>query len=139
MQRKNPAQRRYLLRFFPLMTSYVVLLFGAQHVIAAQHPTGAALTALAVLPALPLVGVIGVMGLYLAEERDEFLRNRLIVAMLGGLGVLLAVTTVWGFLGEEKVVGPFPLILTFPLWCGAFGLIQGLLSLRDRVRDGGEQ
>jgi hypothetical protein len=136
--RYNPAQRRYLWRFFPMMTAYVVVLLACNSAIRAWHPQGAALFLLSLLPALPLLGVIAVMGLYLAEEADEFIRNRLITSMMGGIGIMLAVTTVWGFLENGGQVPHFPTFLAFPLWCAAFGVIQCLLGLRDRMTGGGE-
>lgn len=130
--KRNPAQRRYIRRFIPMMLGYVVLLFAANSLMEAWHPDGALLAVLAVLPALPLIGVIVVMGLYLIEEKDEFLRQRLVIAMLGGLGGLLAVATIWGFLQLFHVVVPAPLFLAFPTWCALFGLTTGVLSLLDR-------
>ncbi|BCA60465.1 hypothetical protein [Sphingomonas sp. HMP6] len=136
MSKHNMAQRRYLARFFPAMVGYVVLLFASTYVIRFWHPSGVTLAALAVAPSLPLLAVIGVMGLYLLEERDEFLRQRLVTAMLGGLAVLLAVLTVWGFLANGGVAEEPPAFLAFPLWCGAFGLVQCGLNVRDRMSSG---
>lgn len=133
MQKRNPAQQRYVVRFIPTMFSYVLVLFAATYLIRFWHPTGIALAALAVAPSLPLLGVIAIMGLYLVEERDEFLRQRLVKAMLGGLAALLAVLTVWGFLANGGLTDQPPAFLAFPLWCGAFGLVQCGMSLRDRL------
>jgi hypothetical protein len=133
MQTKNPAQRRYLWRFFPAMTAYVIVLFGCTWAIREWEPQGALLLTLAVAPALPIVAVIAIMGLYLAEERDEFIRARLLISMIGGIGVTLTVMTVWGFLENGADVGHFPTFLAFPLWCGSFGVVQCIMSLRDRV------
>jgi hypothetical protein len=138
MSSKNPAQRRYLRRFFPTMFAYVVALLGSTWIIRHQHPEGVLLFVLALAPALPIVAVIGVMGLYLADEKDEFLRARLATAMIGGLGILLAIMSVWGFLEDREVVIHFPTYLSFPIWCGAFGLVQCAMSLRDRLAGGGQ-
>lgn len=132
-EKLNAAQRRYLLRFFPAMGAYVTVLFGCTWLIRDLKPTGALLALLSVMPALPIVLVIVVMGAYLLEERDEFIRNRLVSAMVGGLGIMLAITSVWGFLENGGAVAHFPTFLTFPLWCGCFGLCQCVASLRDRV------
>jgi hypothetical protein len=133
MQRRNPAQRRYVARFFTSMFLYVAFFLSSTWAIRELHPEGAGLFLLALLPAVPLLVVIGVMGLYLVEERDEFIRTRLVTAMMGGIGVLLAVLTVWGFLEDREVVAHFPTFLAFPLWCGAFGLVQCGLNLRERL------
>ena len=130
--RHNPAQRRYLWRFMPAMLAYMAILFACTALIRDSRPQGALLAALSVLPAVPLVAVIGIMGAYLLEERDEFIRNRLVTAMIGGLGVTLAITTVWGFLENGGAVSHFPTFLTFPLWCGSFGLCQCITKLVER-------
>ena len=135
-QKLNPAQRRYMGRFIPAMTAYVVVLFACTWVAKQYDPHGAALFILSLLPALPLLAVLVVMGVYLAEEADEFIRARLVTAMLGGIGITLAFTTVWGFLENGGVVPHFATFLAFPLWCGSFGLTQCLLNLRDRLSGG---
>jgi hypothetical protein len=137
MAKHNPAQRRYLRRFFPAMTAYVVILFACTWAAKQYDPQGPALFLLSLLPALPLLAVIAVMGLYLTEETDEFIRARLVTAMIGGIGITLAVTTVWGFLEHGGVVPHFETFLAFPLWCGSFGVVQCLLNLRDRMSGGG--
>lgn len=138
MAKQNPAQRRYLLRFFPAMAAYVVVLSACSWAAKHYDPQGAALFLLSLLPALPLLAAIAVMGLYLTEERDEFIRARLVTSMIGGIGITLAFTTVWGFLEHGGVVPHFETFLAFPLWCGSFGLVQGFLNLRDRMSGGGQ-
>lgn len=136
-EKLNAAQRRYLRRFFPAMTMYVLVLFACTAMIRDLKPQGALLALLSVAPALPIVAAILVMGAYLIEERDEFIRTRLATAMLGGLGVMLVITTVWGFLENGGAVGHFPTFLTFPVWCGCFGLWQCAMGLRDRLAGDG--
>jgi len=132
-RRRNPAQRRYVRRFSVLMGSYVVVLMAVTAYLRDHHPAGASLILLAVLPALPLLGTIGVIALYMAEEKDEFVRHRLVIAMLGGIGIFLAFMTVWGFLELHEAVPHFPTFLAYPLFVGAFGLTQCALNLRDRL------
>lgn len=138
MQHRNLAQRRYIRRFVPLMAGYVLILFAANRVADTRQLEGATLALLSILPTLPLLGVIVVMGLYLREEADEYLRDRLVVAMLGGTGVLLMVTTVWGFLENSGMVGHPPTYLAFPFWCGAMGIVQCMMALRDRLAGGSQ-
>jgi hypothetical protein len=132
-ERLNPAQRRYVGRVLPLVLCYVVVLMACTWAIREYAPTGAALFLLALLPSLPLLAWIGVLGLYLRTERDEFIRTRLIEAMIGGLGLMLAVTTVWGFLENGGAVSHFPTFLCFPLWAGSFGLWQCLRGLGEKL------
>lgn len=133
MKAATPAAARYLKRFFPTMTAYLVALFGARYAIEMYDPKGAALVALAVLPALPIVGIIGVIGLYIVEERDEFLRQRAVTGMLAGVAVMLALACVWGFLEEAEVVAHLPAYWAFVIWCAGWGMAQCTLALRDRI------
>lgn len=128
----NPAQKRYIRRFIPTMMLYVVVLMACTLTIDRIQPQGPMLFLLSVLPALPIVAVIAVMGIYLSEERDEFIRHRLVVSMIAGMGILLSLLSVWGFLENQNVVPHFPTMLAFPIWCGAFGLVQGVLAMIDR-------
>jgi ABC-type proline/glycine betaine transport system permease subunit len=138
MRPRNPAQQRYIRRFCPTIFAYVAVLFASIWAIRHLRPEGALLVVLAVLPAIPVLAVLGVMGLYLAEERDEFIRARLVTSMIGGIGLTLAFTTVWGFLENGGVVPHFETYLAFALWCGSFGLVQCLLNLRDRIAGDGQ-
>lgn len=136
MNVRNSAQRRYIARFVPVMIAYVVVLFASTWATKEYAPQGLALYLLSVLPAVPILAVLWIMGVYLREEQDEYVRDRLAAAMLGGIGLTLAVQTVWGFLELGANVGHFPTYLSFPLWCGAYGVVHCLIGLRDR--SGGE-
>ncbi|HWT51699.1 MAG TPA: hypothetical protein VN113_05920 [Caulobacter sp.] len=126
----TPAGRRYLVRFFPAMTAYVVVLFASLWFIRARRPEGPLLWFLGLAPAIPVIAVIVVMGLYLMEETDEFLRTVLVQSMLWGVGVTMALCTAWGFLENVGVLQHFPLYLVFPVFCGAFGLAQPFVRRR---------
>ncbi|HEY0115717.1 MAG TPA: hypothetical protein VGB54_08350 [Allosphingosinicella sp.] len=128
----NRAGRNYVRRFVPTMSAYVITLLGANWAIAHWQPDGALLILLAILPALPILGVVAVMGLYLAEESDEYLRQRTVLAMLIGTGLLLAVATVWGFLEDDGVVPHVPAYWAFCVWCAGLGIAQVAIALRDR-------
>lgn len=94
----SPAMRRYQLRFWPLMAVYAVIVIGVAFLIKHAPPPGAWRYLAAAIPAVPLIGVIVAIGLYLVEEADEFRRATYVQSMLWALGLVLAVTTVWGFL-----------------------------------------
>ena len=126
------ANRRYLLRFFPSMTLYVVLLLTANDLDARYHPHGAALVALAVLPALPILAVIWAMGMAVVEQPDEYVRRKLVHAMLIATALMLAVTTVWSFLEDAGAAPAKPVHLVFPLWCVGLLIAQTWLWLRER-------
>jgi hypothetical protein len=59
-----------------------------------------------------------------SEEQDEFQRMVVVRAMLWGIGLTLAITTVWGFIETFANAPHFPLYLVFPLFTSLFGLAQ---------------
>jgi hypothetical protein len=101
----NPAQRRYVLRMF--VSALFSLLFASIAALSIRfgHLHGGLAYLIAILPAFPIMGALVVTGLYLAEEKDEFQRQILVESVLGGMGVTLAGTTVWGYL-ESFVHAP---------------------------------
>ncbi len=129
-QSKSPAIRNYNRRFFISMGAYLVLLFGVVWLFKHQHPAGLLAYVLALLPAMPLVAVIVVVGLYLAEEKDEFQRNLLVLEMLWALGATLAVTTVWGFLEDFTDTPHLQPYLIFPMFWFFVGVLTPLLKRR---------
>ena len=136
MQRTTPAGRRYLKRFTPTMLAYVVAVLGTSVAVDQLHPTGAALATLSILPALPILAVLEVIGLYIREETDEYLRQRVVTSMLFGIGVVLAISAVLGFLQIYRAIGQVDVFWAFPIWCGSWGLAQCVLAWRDRMAGG---
>jgi hypothetical protein len=125
-QMKNPAQRRYLSRFFPSMLAYVLFFSVADYIFHRHHLTGVAAVGLAILPAIAIVASIVVVGLYIAEEQDEFQRMLFIRSILWGVGLTLAFTTTQGFLELFLPVQHFPLYAVYPLFWLINGLAQGV-------------
>jgi hypothetical protein len=88
---------------------------------------------LAVLPALPIIFALVCTGTYLAEETDEFQRSLLIQSLLGGIGVTLAATTVWGYLEHFVHATPhFDAIYVYPMFWFATALSYPVVRLRYR-------
>lgn len=131
MAYRSPATRRYLKRFVPTMIAYVIVLFACTRAIREWEPEGIALITLSVLPALPIIVCLGVIGFYIAEEPDEYIKGRIVTAMMWGTGAVLAVATVLGFLQIGKVIGQVDVFWAFPLWCATWGLVQCFMALRD--------
>ena len=127
-----PAVKRYTRRMGWAFAAYVAALFGANAIDHAYHPGGATLIALSVVPALPIIAIIAIIGRYLVEERDEYLRHRIVTCMLFGTGVLLAVGTVYNFLSGSGAIDPMPRLWVFPVWCLSWAAAQCFLGLRDR-------
>mgnify|MGYP001495403084 FL=1 len=86
--------------------------------------------AISLLPTLPTFGVIWAMARYLAEEQDEYLRHRTIMAALIALGLVLALGIFWGFLEMFELVPHVWAWWVLPVW--AIGL--GLAQLWQKVR-----
>lgn len=131
-QTLSPAMGRYMRRFAPTMAAYILVLLGCVYALDAWKPAGPMLWVLAAAPALPMIGVIVVMGLYLVEETDEFQRSILVQSLLWGIGITLAIASVWGFLENTNLVPHLPAFLWFPVFCGSFGLANPFIRWRYR-------
>ena len=86
--------------------------------------------AISLLPTVPPFGIIWAMARYLAEEQDEYLRHRTIMAALFALGVVLAIGIFYGFLEMFELVPHIWAWWVLPVW--AIGL--GLAQLWQKVR-----
>lgn len=128
--RIGPVMKRYRRRLAVAMVAYSLVLIGSLSLLRDTKLVGPLLWIVAAAPAIPILGVLVAMGLYLKEEPDEFERAVHVEAMLWGLGAVLAVTTVWGFLSNAGVVPNPPLYLVFPLFCLAWGFSQPLIRRR---------
>ena len=126
----GPVMKRYRRRLVVSMLAYTVALLGSLSLLRGAHLEGPLLWIVAAAPAVPILGVLVAMGLYLKEEPDEFERTVHVEAMLWGLGAVLGVSTVWGFLGNANVVPAPPPFLIFPLFCLVWGLSQPFIRRR---------
>lgn len=63
--------------------------------------------------------MIGWVGLYRVGEKDEFVRMQNMLGLLGALGFILALTTVWGFLQNFAGLPPLDLWWIFPMYACA--------------------
>jgi hypothetical protein len=128
----NAAVRRYTFRFFAAMMLYCAFLFIAVWMFRHNHPSGVFAYALAILPSVPIIASIAVVGVYLAEEKDEFVRNLFIQSAVWGIGATLAATSVWGFLEFFVPVPHFDLYLVFPMFWVFVGISSAVVRLRYR-------
>ncbi len=132
---RTTAAKRYQRRFSVVTSAYVALIVANVMISRALEPSQPVLALMAVVTALPIVGMIAAMGFYLRDETDEFIRNRLVTAMLIALGILFSATSILGFLQFERIVTDLPVFLAFPIWCGLFGIILAVLNWRDGAKD----
>jgi hypothetical protein len=98
---------------------------------------GAGAFLVALLPVAPILLMVWVMGRYLAEEQDEYLRYRAMLASLIGLALVLSIGSFWGFLETFGLVGHAPGWWAVPVWAIGMGLGQAWMALRDRT--GGDE
>lgn len=95
------------------------------------HPGGLLLWLLALLPSLAIGYYVWSLARYLVEEGDEYLRMRQIQAGMFATGLLLIVSSTWGFL-ETFGIAPH----AEGWWSVAiFAIGQGLAGLWLNVRD----
>jgi hypothetical protein len=68
----------------------------------------------------------------MAEEKDEFQRAVLVQSLLGGIGAILAVITVWGFLENYAHFRHLDILMIWPLYLVFVGISYGLVKARYR-------
>ena len=114
------------------MILYVVAILSVTTIFVLNRVYGTEAYFLAILPALPLLGVIAAFGMYLTEEPDEFVRTVMVHCSLWATGILLALSTIWGFLENYTNDAHVPMYLAFSFWWAAFGLVSPLVYRRYR-------
>lgn len=127
----SPAQRRYNRRIILLAIVYAAVLLPVCWLFAHHLVSGPIAYLLGILPALPVTGFFVVIGLYLAEERDEYLRMLLVRQSLIATGFAMTAATFWGFLEGFDLV-PHAVGYAWPIaWFGGLGLgacINGVIE-----------
>ncbi len=132
----SPAMQRYNRRSLHWALGYFVAIFIAV-VAHRQLETGNPLLyAVAVLPALPILYLVWAMGRYFAEETDEYQKMRQVQSALAGLGALLAVASVAGFLQTFAGVAMVPAWWAVPVWAVGMGLYQAARGIAERTKAG---
>jgi hypothetical protein len=129
---KSPAARRLAIRVFGTMVLNILFAVIAALGIRFGHLRGIPGYLIAVLPAIPIIGAIVAFGIFLDEEKDEFQRNLLVQALLGGTGGTLAATTVWGYLEAFMHAPHLQSIWIYPIFWLFVGLSIPVVLLRYR-------
>jgi hypothetical protein len=112
----NPAQSRYVVRMFVAALLCVVFSSLAAAGFKFWHLTGVVAWVVAAVSALPIVGALVGTGAYLNEEKDEFQRNLFIQAILGGIALTLATTTIWSYLEDFAHAPHLRLVWIYPMF-----------------------
>ncbi|MEM6857016.1 MAG: hypothetical protein AAF559_04020 [Pseudomonadota bacterium] len=120
------------------MMAYMGGMLMVMYVYNNDMPVGALAYAVPLLPTVPLLAAMGVMGRYMVEETDEYLRHRTSLAALIGLGLVLVVGTLWGFLETFELVPHIWAWWVFPVWAIGLGIGQSLLARYDRIAERAE-
>lgn len=124
------ALRTYNQRMIVASFGYMLGLFCAIALWKNGVVSGLLVWPLAIVPSLGVLAMIRAMARYLIEEQDEYLQHRTVKAVLFGLGLLLALATIWGFLEMFGLVPHAPGWLAVPVW--AIGMGIGQFAFRSR-------
>lgn len=121
---------RYNRRSLIWSFAYVAALFVTITVKSQFDPKGVLLWLIAILPVLPIGYFVYTLHAYLREEDDEYLKKHFVEQALWGLGALLLLATLWGFLESFDLVPHAHGWLALPVW--ALGM--GVAGIWNRFR-----
>jgi hypothetical protein len=122
--------RSYNRRMILSSLAYVGLLLLGVAVASYYAPPAPVRILLAIAVALPILLMIRAMALLLREERDEYLRMRIVEQSLIATGFLLVACSLYGFLNVFDLAPRLDAYLVVPVW--AVGLGIGRLFQRGR-------
>jgi hypothetical protein len=125
----SEAMRAYNRRMMAASFAYVALLLGGIAIARYYAPPVAGRVLLAIVVAAPILFMIRAMARLLKEERDEYLRMRIVDQSLIAAGFVLAVSTIYGFLNTFDVLPRVDAYWIVPLW--GLGLGLGRLVQRN--------
>jgi len=120
----SPAGRRYIMRMGASSAAYTVLLPVTLWCWEHFRPGTVVTVLLALAVVLPVFAMFGAVARYLAEETDEYLRHRTVSALLWGLGAVLVLGSLWGFLETFRLVPHVPGWAVVPVWAIGMGIGQ---------------
>jgi hypothetical protein len=124
--------KRHQRRIWPALAIYAVVLVGTIQLFEHHPPAGVMKYLAALAPAAPLLAIIWINARYLIEEADEFRRRMIMFSMLCALAVVLATTTIYGFLEMLAGAPMVPLYHVATLYVIAQAISAPLVSWRYR-------
>lgn len=127
----SAAMMRYNRRMMLSSIGYMVALLGAVYLHKQQLVSGPLLWGIALVPAAFVLAMVWAMTMLIVEERDEYLRYRVIKQALFATSGLLALATIWGFLEQFNLVGHVPAWAAVPVFAVLAGLGQCFRGLRS--------
>ena len=132
----SPALSRYLRRMMFSSFGYVLGLMVAIFIHDQLQPDSSVLWLVALLPTVPALGMIWSMFRYIVEEKDEYLRYQASLASLIGLGFVLCLGTVWGFLETFSLVPNIFAWWVVPAWAIGLAIGQVILRKKETTQEG---
>ena len=126
----SPAMLRYNRRMILFSMVYMIAFFAATYAYKRLHVTGPGLWIAGLAPSVGVVGMIWAMARLIAEETDEYLRFNLAKQALVATGLVLVISTVWGFLEQFGLLPHVPSWIMLPL----FAVMLGVSNLVRWVR-----
>ena len=126
------AQRRFTIQMWVVAGLCILFALIAALAFRLGHVSGFFAYPIAVLPALPIMGALVFTGTYLAEETDEFQRSLFIQSLLGGIGVTLSATTIWGYLEHFVHTVHLDPIWIYPIFWFSTAAAYPIVRLRYR-------
>lgn len=118
----SPALTRYHRRMVVASMVYMVGFFAAMLAYRRFNVEGPLLWLAGFAPSVGTLGMIWAMARLMIEERDEYLRARITNQALAAIGVVLVLTTVWGFLEQFGLVPHVPNWAVLPIFAVALGI-----------------
>lgn len=118
----GPALLRYNRRFGLFTMLYIAGLFIAVWLHGGGIVDGPAAWLTACLPSIGALGMVWTIVRYPVEEEDEYLRHRFVGASLTGMGIVLMLGTVWGFLEQFSLVPHIPAWWVLPMFAVGMGV-----------------
>jgi FtsH-binding integral membrane protein len=127
------AQRNYLRRMFTTVAVYLVLTYICTWIVHHLHPNRPVTYILALIPTLAVVRMLHVVALYIQEQKDEYLRQQFVQAILIGITVTLVASSFSDFLVSYDHGRGLPPFTLFTICWVVTGLAQSVQSRRNRA------
>ena len=125
----SQLQRRYVQLFSSSIIFTAFLTLMVRTLFKDYHPIGPFAWLLAIIPALPFIGTAVIASRYIANEKDEFIRAQVLLALLQGSFITLIFTIVYSFLQNFLVISGPPAMVYVDVF-----LIASMIALRIHLR-----
>lgn len=126
------ANSRLLKRLVPVFIFYYLAFPAVDWTFRHHNPHGPLAYVLAIVRALPVLALFVLVGMFFAEEKDEFKRFLITQALLWGVGLTFALSTVWGFLELFTHAPHLNILMLLPIFC--LVAVMAKFALRRRYR-----